>query len=182
MNAALHNFPGRDEGRLDTSLGVRPKPSLKKFGPADAVRLLGVARKTWASTEVLVDLVDSDREAARDAGVETIAIELSSEKERLGDVLDALEEAARQGKSADISNEGLAVLRRAEKLGAEAMSSLQRFAPRSVLGLSGPSVPGFQVPGAGIMVAGLIIVAVVGLAWSCWGNGDPEGAARGRSS
>lgn len=169
----MHSFPGRDEGRLDASLGVRPKPTLKKFGPDGTVRLLGVARKTWASTEVLIGLVDSDREAARDAGVETIAIELSSERERLGDVLDALEDAARHGKSADISNEGLGCLRRAEKLGAEAMSSLQRFAPRSVAGLSGlagPSVP--ALPGAGIMVAGLVAVAVVGIAWAIFGGSE----------
>lgn len=174
MNAAIHSFPGRDEGRLDASLGVRPKPTLKKFGPDDTIRLLGVARKTWASTEVLIGLVDSDREAAREAGVETIAIELSSERERLGDVLDALEDAAKHGKSTDLSGEGLACLRRAEKLGAEAMSSLQRFAPRSVLGLSGlsglsgPSVP--ALPGAGIMVAGLVLVVVAGICWSIYGG------------
>jgi len=173
MSGALHAFPGREEGHLDVSLGIRPKPVLKTFGPDDTLRLLAVARKTWASTEVLIDLVDSNRDAARDAGVETIAIEISSEKAKVIDVLNALEDAAKRGKSVELSNDGLAVLRRAEKLAAEAMSNLQRFAPRSVLGISGSSVPAVPgVPGVGFLVAGLAVVVVVGVAWAFLGRSE----------
>jgi hypothetical protein len=35
-------------------------------------------------------------------------------------------------------------------------------------GLSGPSVP--TLPGAGIMVAGLVLVVVAGICWSIYGG------------
>lgn len=171
MTAPLLDFPGRDAGRLDASLGVRAKPVLKKFDAQDAVRLLGVARKTWASTQVLSDLVGSDRAAARDAGVETIAIELGTDRARLGDVLDALEDSARTGKPVEISNEGLEVLRRSERLGAEAMSNLARFAPGSLPGLSGSSLPGTGTIVTGF-VTGLVVVSIVAIAWSLFGRGE----------
>lgn len=78
----------------------------------------------------LVEFVDSNRAEAKQAGIESIAIELSGMLEggRLGQVLDALQLAAARNRGECITEEGLARLRRAEKLLAEANSNIVEFA------------------------------------------------------
>jgi hypothetical protein len=76
----------------------------------------------------LVEFVDSDRDLASAAGVETIAIELSAmlEAGAMDRVLDALEHAAAKGRPVDLTLQGLGKLRRAEGLLSEAASRIRR--------------------------------------------------------
>lgn len=106
---------------------LRPDPVLRTFGREDSRALLLVAQKVFQGISVLLDLVDSHRETARDAGVETVAIELASERKNVERILGTLEEAELKGSDAQLSLEGLELLRRSEKLLAEATSNISRF-------------------------------------------------------
>lgn len=126
---ALLKFPVPEDAQKKRALvgGLRPDPVLRLFDREDSKSLLGVAQNVHQGTAILIDLVDSHREAARDAGVETVAIELGSERKNIERILDALEESERRGSDTKLSLEGLDLLRRAEKLLAEAQSNISRF-------------------------------------------------------
>jgi hypothetical protein len=88
-------------------------------------------------TRELLTFVDDNREAARLAGVETIAIELAAmmEGERLTRVHSTLEKATLSGKDAEVTMDGIDRLKRAEKLLAEAVLAIKKpVAPPVSLG------------------------------------------------
>ena len=128
MSAVL-KFPMSEGVQRKRALAgdVLPEPVLRTFSREDSRALLVVAQKVHQGISVLLDLVDSHRETARDAGVETVAIELASERKNVERILDTLEEAEIKGSDAQLSLEGLELLRRSEKLLAEATSNITRF-------------------------------------------------------
>ncbi len=127
MNPVLR-FPVSDDFRNKAfGADARPEPTLQTFGRDDSKALLGVARKVHDGTKTLLDLVDGHRTMAHDAGIETISIELGSERNSVRRILDALEDAEAGGSDVQLSLEGVELLRRTEKLVAEAQSNLARF-------------------------------------------------------
>lgn len=125
-------FPNH-EGSSAHRLAPCPAPeflTFQRFDPNLTSELHQLATGVVDKAKALVRFIDSDRALARAAGVETIAIELSAIFEGMGiqQVVDALEDSASQGKSSEITFSGLERLRRAEKLLAEASSSIDLFA------------------------------------------------------
>lgn len=84
--------------------------------------LLHVGRNVMKGAHEIVSFVDNNRERAKELGIETIAIELAIllETGRLERVLEELEQAAAEGRAAQVSDEGMRRLRKAEKLISEA--------------------------------------------------------------
>jgi|SRR3990170_5674593 len=134
MNAVLR-FP------TQMSQGRRPAPSpavpkvprlysdMQALDTEGARLLLDVTKDIIQKADSYIAYVDHNRMEARSAGVETIAIELSSilEGGRLVAVQDALEDAAKTGNRLMISLDGFAKLRRAEMLISEADQAVARF-------------------------------------------------------
>jgi hypothetical protein len=120
---AIHRFPKA------AGLVPEPRPAqvLKRFDRRESADLLKIARRLSESIEVLVEFVDAHRDVSNQAGIETLAIEMGSEKTALGEILDTLEDTVSREEPGEISLEGLALLRRLEKLVAEANSNISRF-------------------------------------------------------
>jgi hypothetical protein len=154
--AELLRFPVPGDGKRELLYDVRPKPSLRKFSNADAVKLHATARRIYEGIGILTEFIDSHRESAVDAGMETIAVELAAERENLDDVLSALEEAVQKDSSVNLTLEGLALLRRLEKLLSEASSNMARFTDRSPF--SSPQKENFMGgASADLMIVGPIV-------------------------
>jgi hypothetical protein len=111
-------------------------PSLKKppvfetFGEEESLGLLQAAEKTLAGARTLIEFIRADRSLARQAGIETFGIEILAvmEGDRFSRTVDALEDAAKNGRPAHLSEEGIRVLSTLETLVAEASSNIRRFA------------------------------------------------------
>jgi hypothetical protein len=140
------SFPSpkpRDQAKAkELALNLRPPMAFETIDRENTQSLLKVVQGILEKSKELIDFVDADREVARKAGVETIAIELSVMmfSDRLDRVLDALESSAARGKPSQISMEGLANIRRMERLLAEANSQIVKNtgkaslpAPQSVM-------------------------------------------------
>lgn len=118
---------GQKEREL--AFNIRAPKVIEKFDLGNSQNLLGVAQKVISGCKALLEFIHGNRDLSRQAGIETIAIELQSsiENEGFERVLDALEEAATDGKPVHLSIEGLGRLRRMETLLAEASSNINRF-------------------------------------------------------
>lgn len=121
------NNSGQKEREL--AFNIREPQVLEKFELGQGHNLLGVAQKVISGCKALLEFIQTNRDLSRQAGIETIAIQLQSSLENEGfeRVLDALEEAASEGKPVQLSIEGLGRLRRMETLLAEASSNINRF-------------------------------------------------------
>lgn len=123
-------FPyGEHEAKLiDDGLRCPPPeiPCLETFDARQTREMYGLTSSIVTRAKELVEFVDSNRELAKRVGIETIGIELSGmlEGDRLRQVLDALQLAASRNQAECLTEEGLATLRRAEKLLAEANASI----------------------------------------------------------
>lgn len=164
MNPVLR-FPVSDDFRRQKALvaDVRPEPVLRTLGRDDSRALLEVAKKVHSGLGVLIDFVDNHRDTARDAGVETVAIELGAERKHLESILDTLEESEQAASDAKISLEGLDLLRRSEKLLAEASANINRFTKyvpeqRNLLG------QGVMPSSDSLLWGSLLLFGVVGIA------------------
>lgn len=173
---ALLKFPVPPEPenrRTELLFNFRQKPTLLKFSREEAARLLGTAQKVESGLWALLDFVDSHRDDASLAGIETITVELVSERVPLGYIQDALEEAVAKDEGVDLTDESVALLRRMEKLLAEANSNVARFSPSTMSGpspsysssppASMPSSNDLILPAAiffGIVALGLIVVVL----------------------
>jgi|SRR3990170_3425399 len=140
----------------------------------NAKRLHGIVKYVMDGSRTLVDFVDYNRITARDLGIETIAVELSSlgDSGRLEGIKDALEESLRTQKQPQLTVDGLTVLRRAEKLLADAARELAHYtnyAPVGSQNLISPSMGQASGSNAGLqsliiggaILGGFIILAVV---------------------
>lgn len=143
MTAPLHKFPEpspeeRARSR-DLALNLRPPQAFETFDEGKAKDLLGVARTALDNAQAVFEFADANRQTARMAGIETIAVEIAAllQGERLERVLDALENSASKGKPVQLSGDGLGLLRRLERLGAEAGRNLALYAQTGVRKLAG---------------------------------------------
>jgi hypothetical protein len=133
MSAGLLKFPEtppeKDAGK---ALAIRAKalPSLQSFD-ADAARaLLVVCQSVIDNSKDLLGFVDGNRTIAKQAGIETIAIELSAiiEAGGLDRIRGSLENSIIKDRPTQITLEGLSRLRRAESLLAEANNNITKYA------------------------------------------------------
>lgn len=125
MMGALHSFPPARPAAYPAEL-ASPEPQKNAFGVHESRRLLSMAHVVYERAVEIIEWLDGDRERFEEAGVEGMAIELSSilEGNRLEGVLDELRNAARAKRPAEVSDDGLRTLRRAEKLVAEIRKAL----------------------------------------------------------
>lgn len=128
MNAAIHRFPTAGSERR-VSPALTPAPTFATFDSDRTSELLDAARNSVSTAELLLNFVHSNRNVARQAGIETIVIEISSvmQGESFSGVIDAVEEAGRNGHPLNLSHGGLATLRRIEALIAEASMNMRKF-------------------------------------------------------
>lgn len=108
---------------------IRPAATFESIDIQNAQEMLKLLQGIMTESDRLLDFVDTHRDVARQAGIESIGIEISSmlEGEKLDAVVDALETAVEKGVPANISQQGLARIRRIERLVAEAASNITRF-------------------------------------------------------
>jgi hypothetical protein len=143
VTAPLHKFPEPSpEGRARSkalALNLRPPQSFETFDEGKTKDLLGVARTSLDNAQAILEFTDANRQTARQAGIETIAVEIAAllQGERLERVLDALETSASREKPVQLSGDGLGVLRRLERLAAEAGRNLALYAQTGVRKLAG---------------------------------------------
>lgn len=168
--------PDKDAGKA-LALRARALPSLQAFDVDASKDLLGVCQAVIENARELLAFVDGNRAVAKQAGIETIAIELSGilEGGGLDRIQASLEHSALKDRSAQITLEGLARLRRAESLLAEANSNISKYSGRwkgKVLehdALSGDDVeraPGSSdlslwIPFVALTAVAIIVVALV---------------------
>lgn len=130
MGDVLH-FPSSFEGTSALRLPCPPPelPALQKFDPGLTSDLYHLASGVHERSVDLIKFIDSDRLLAREAGIETIAIELSAilEGDGLRRMIGTLRDAASRGQSSEITFDGLERLRRAEKLLTDAAASVESF-------------------------------------------------------
>jgi len=143
MSAALR-FPGQQpddaskKKARELSINAKQAPVFESFSPEHAESLLAITKHVFERALHLMGFVDTSRDLAKEAGVETITLELASilDAGRLDRVRDALERAVVADTPAQISLEGLQLLRRSERLIAEAADSVRRFAAHQLAELS----------------------------------------------
>lgn len=135
MSAGLLKFPEQppapDAGK-SFAIRARALPSLQKFDIEATKGLLVICQAVIDQAKELLSFVDGNRILAKQAGIETIAIELSGilEGGGLDRILASLENSALKDRAAEITLEGLARLRRAETLLAEANNNIAKFTGR----------------------------------------------------
>lgn len=131
MAAPILKFPAPSRDveaeKKELTFTYRQKPAITKFTKAEVNSLLITAQRVYEKALRLIEVTDAHRETAVSAGIETIAIELGSERSSLEAIIDVLEESHRKGREGELTLEGVALLRRLEKLVAEAGSNLSRF-------------------------------------------------------
>lgn len=124
---------------------ARPEPAgLQDLDFYHSKKLLGVARHAMNAGYALIEFVDTNRDVARQTGVETIAIELSGmiDSGKIESVADALHDSVLSGSGAKLSEDGLANLRRAERLLSDAAANLKRYGDAHTMARLSGSVMG----------------------------------------
>lgn len=118
--------PGGEERKVPT---FRPAPVFETFEVTESGELLAVAHQALAGTESLLEFIHKNRDLAHHCGIETLGVEIVAIMEggRFSSVVDALEDAIQHDRSATLSRDGLAILRRLESLLAEASANIRKF-------------------------------------------------------
>lgn len=171
MNANVLKFPAPDRDpsseKKELIFNYRQRPVLSTFTNDEAKSLLVTAQRVYSGMVELIEFVDAHRETAISAGIETIAMELCAEHVALEEILETLEESVKRNSEAEITLEGLALLRRLEKLIAEASSNILRFTsvePSHHPSLKGPSGSSDVMGPFAIfyaIAASLVVVAII---------------------
>lgn len=180
MNAVLRFPTQMHPGQRPAAPPVPPRvprlfSDMQALDPQGSRLLLDVTKDIIQKANAYIEYVDHNRQEARSAGVETIAIELSSilEGKRLNAVQEAIEDALGAGSRLMISLDGFAKLRRAEMLISEADQAVARFvetpssSPPVYLGYPNPapqalSGPVVQTSALGDLPISLLILGVIG--------------------
>lgn len=136
---------------LAARFGLNPKQEtapapMVKLAHGTCTDLLRSLRSILNRGTAIFDWVDSEREAARKLGIETIVIELLAlvEGMRLRHMHDALQDAAESNSGCELTEEGIAALHRAERLIAEA----ERRLPGGIVPATGSKEPEKALSGA----------------------------------
>lgn len=138
MTATIFKFPAPENLRPQpkTLPPLRQAPVFETFNPESGLELHTSTKKTCDGAMALVDFVRKNRDLARQAGVETLAIEITAVMagEKFRQVLDALDDAVFNSLPLHITTEGMAVLRTVESLLAEASSAIKKHSETPALG------------------------------------------------
>lgn len=124
---AVHNFPRHGPPAGPPAPG-RPPIRMADLSAGEAAELLEVSKAVLGKAGELRDFIIDHRDLARQAGIETIAAELSGMLDggRLQRVHDALAESVGKARPARLTEEGLGQLRRAEVILADAAKQISR--------------------------------------------------------
>jgi hypothetical protein len=161
----IHTIPAKEPALPPKA--APPSPVLEAIDSIRTRNLHDTVSYVIDSGRVLVDFVDQDRYSARMAGVETIALELAGmiDSGRLDSIKDHLEEVSLGGGESKISLDGLAYLKRAEKLLADATTGLQRVTGgtrAAFLGQADGGPSGYLILGV-VALAGIAAIAIVSI-------------------
>lgn len=129
MLGGVLQFPGSKKTALLRSPIAPEEPAqFERYDPDRTIALCQLSSSVHDRAKALIDFADRERGLARQAGVESIAIEISAalEGEKFKAVLESLRKAASLGRSAEVSLGGMDKLRRVETLLSEASTSLAR--------------------------------------------------------
>lgn len=128
--------------------------------------LMWTLRSVIQRGNALFDWLDSERDKARDLGIESIIVELLAlvEGVRLRRIHDALEDAVESKSGCEITEEGLAALHRAERLIADAERRIP--GPKKSLILSGNtrSLAAEDSSASTMTILAFVFVGTMGLA------------------
>lgn len=151
--------PQKPLAEREVLIGVDDLPTFDAVDTVSAHKLLDTAKHVISGGRTLIEFVDLNRDAAREHGVETIAVELAGliDSGRLDGVKDTLEDSLLKKRSAKVSMEGLTYLRRAERLLSEATRSLNGNPARS-FGLGSSRL--FSMGGGDTLTFGLVFGAI----------------------
>lgn len=167
MSGSVLKFPVPDRDpsseKKELVFNYRLKPVHTTFTNTESKGLLLTAQRVYRGMSDLIEFVDSHRETAIEAGIETIAVELAAERGNLEAIIDTFEEGVKKDASVTITLEGLALIRRLEKLVAEASSNISRFTSVGSSSyrpsLSGPSSTlDLMTP---LIISGVVVVSLV---------------------
>jgi len=130
----VHGFPTLEGGR-QLPANPRPVQEVETFEPAKVKQLSIIVQHIILGSQAMVDFLQYDRELAREAGVESLCVEISGilEGDKFDRVVDTVEEAVQKNTAVTLSREGLARVRRIESLLAEAQNNISRFTPGGIL-------------------------------------------------
>jgi len=144
--------------------------SLVPLGPGVCQDLMWTLRSVIERGTVLFDWLDSERDRARDLGIESIIVELLAlvEGVRLRHIYDALEEAVESKSGCEITEEGLAALHRAERLIADAErrmpASVKRTEKSMVLSGSSRTLSQDSASNNTLVILALVFMGTIGVA------------------
>jgi len=126
MNAAILRFPSASE--RDKALQGKPS-TFATFDADRTAELLNAAKDSVSTADLLLTFIHSNRSVARQAGIESIVIEIFAimQGESFSGVIDAIGEAGEKGEALSLSYGGLSTLRRIETLIAEALMNMRKF-------------------------------------------------------
>lgn len=131
MADAVLKFPG---GKPDKSAKAIPfegsnPPKLDSFSYDETVDLYQIATSVKKRAEDLVTFVDQNRQIARQAGMEILAVQLNStlEGERFQRIIDALEDAVYRRVPVSLTRDGTDKVHRMERLIADADTAISNF-------------------------------------------------------
>lgn len=140
MTATIFKFPSPENLKPPPPKVLPPlrqAPVLETFSPESGLELHTSTKKTCDGAMALVDFVRKNRDLARQAGVETLAIEITAimAGEKFRQVLDALDESVFNAQPLYLTTEGMAVLRAVETLLAEASLNIRKHSEMPALGV-----------------------------------------------
>lgn len=171
MNAVLHRFPFPNPGTNwspDTPISMEAET----FEPARAAELNDAVQNLIRQSEVILDLLQSDRDLVRRIGIESLCVEIIAilEGDKFDRVASAVEESAQKNKPLTLTRDGLSRIRRLEVLVAEADRNIGRFVPvrqsrGSNLGSLGQASSPGQMDGffmGAMVVLGALAVTILG--------------------
>jgi hypothetical protein len=134
MIDTIRGFPTPYDGRKWMA-NPNPPQEVETFDQPRVKELGGIVQHILLASQAMVDLLQYDRELAREVGVESFCVEISGilEGDKFDRVVATVEEAVQKNTAVTISREGLARVRRLESLLAEAQRNISRFTPGGLL-------------------------------------------------
>ena len=171
--AEVLKFPGSGgPPKKAIALKFRPPPIFQTFEKGQATELHSLTIHVLERGNQLIEFIDANRMLAREAGIETIGVEIAAilEGEKILQIQDAIENALRKDRPVKITEEGTHKLRRAEALLAEAASNITKYT--DVKDEVSPSSPALGQPtsdGASSLSPLWGIVVLVGAGLAVWG-------------
>ncbi len=170
MTAVVHSFPFlgsvRSPARNQMSASAI---EMEEFSPSAVVELNTTIQSILERADIVLDLLQSDRDVVRRMGIESLCVELIVilEGDKFSRVASAVQNAAANGESLLLTRDGLTRVRRLEAILAEAERAIGRSASgrRSMGAIGQSSGDSGQMSGVlmgSMIVLGTVVVTVIG--------------------